>query len=266
MAVVWILLATLVLAPIARADTKAPREAPSYSGANIVNAADNQPGPLAPNGIATLYGTGLSYVTKAIAAQDIRGGVLPTVLPGTGVRILINSKFPASIYFVSPTQVNFLVPSILIAGPATVQLVIDSTPGPLVQVVIAATAPAFFQSDQANAVATRADGTVVTPANPAKAGEVVVLYATGLGRTTPDSGYGEIANTAAPIRQLADLKITLAGTIVDPRRILYAGVSPGFGGLYQINLKLPDTLEPDPEIRVGLLDRTSTAGLRLPLR
>ncbi len=266
MAVVWILLATLVLAPIARADTNAPREAPSYSGTSIVNAADNQPGPLAPNGIATLYGTALSYVTKAIAAQDIRGGVLPTVLPGTGVRILINSNFPASIYFVSPTQVNFLVPSILVPGPATVQLVIDSTPGPLVQVVIAATAPAFFQLDQANAVATRADGSVVTPANPAKAGEVVVLYATGLGRTTPDSGYGEIANTAAPIRQLADLKITLAGTTVDPRRVLYAGVAPGFGGLYQINLKLPDTLDPDPEIRVGLLDQTSAAGLRLPLR
>ena len=266
MAAVWILLAALVFGPVMRADTNAPREAPSYSGASIVNAADNQPGPLAPNGIATLYGTGLAFVTKAITAQDIRGGILPTVLPGTGVRILLNSNFPASIYFVSPTQVNFLVPSLLIPGPATVQLVVDSVPGPLVQVVIAATAPAFFQLDQENAIATRTDGSVVTPANPAKAGEVVVLYATGLGRTTPDTGYGEVATTAAPIKQLSDLKLTLGGVTVDPRQILYAGVSPGFGGLYQINLKLPDTMTPDPEIRVGLLDQPSPAGLRLPLR
>ncbi len=266
MAAVWILLAALVFGPVIRADTTAPREAPSYSGVSIVNAADNQAGALAPNGIATLYGTGLAYVTKAITSQDIRGGILPTVLPGTGVRILLNSNFPASIYFVSPTQVNFLVPSILIPGPATVQLVLDSVPGPLVQAVIAATAPAFFQLDQENAIATRPDGSLVTPANPAKAGEVVILYATGLGRTTPDSGYGEVATSAAPIKQLSDLKLTLGGTAVDPSQILYAGVSPGFGGLYQINLKLPDTMMADPEIRVGLLDQPSPAGLRLPLR
>ena len=266
MAAVWILLATLVSGPVIRAATTAPREAPSYSGTSIVNDSDNQPGPLAPNAIATLYGTGLAYVTKAITPQDIRGGVLPTVLPGTGLRILINSNYPASIYFVSPTQVNFLVPSILLPGPATVQLVVDSVPGPLVQIVIAATAPAFFQLDQENAIATRADGSVVTPANPAKPGEVVVLYATGLGRTVPDAGYGEVPTTAAPIAKPGDLKITLGGAPVDPRQILYAGVAPGFGGLYQINLKLPDTMGADPEIRVGLLDRPSPAGIRLPLR
>ena len=266
MAAVWILLAALVFGPVVRAATTVPREAPSYSGTSIVNAADNQPGPLAPNTIATLYGTGLAYVTKAITPQDIRAGVLPTVLPGTGLRIVINSNYPASIYFVSPTQVNFLLPSILLPGPATIQLVVDSVPGPLVQVVIAATAPALFQLDRENAIATRADGSVITPANPAKPGEVVVLYATGLGRTVPDAGYGEVPTTAAPIARQGDLKITLGGTAVDPRQIIYAGVVPGFGGLYQINLRLPDTIAPDPEIRVGLLDQPSRAGIRLPLR
>ena len=63
--------------------------APSYSAASIVNAADNLAGPLAPNTIATIYGTGLAYGTKWLTPDDIRGGVLPTVLPGTGVRILV---------------------------------------------------------------------------------------------------------------------------------------------------------------------------------
>jgi uncharacterized protein (TIGR03437 family) len=266
MAAVWIVLAALVFGSVIRADTTATREAPSYSSTSIVNAADNQIGPLAPNGIATLYGTGLAFVTKAITPQDIRGGILPTVLPGTGLRIIFNDNFPASIYFVSPTQINFLVPSILIPGPATIQVVIDSTPGPVVQVMIAATSPAFFQLDQENAIATRADGSVVTPANPARPGELVVLYANGLGRTTPDSGYGQVATTAAPIRQLSDLKVTLGGKALESRQILYAGVAPGFAGLYQINVRLPDTMNPDPEIRVGLLDQPSRAGLRLPLR
>src|SRR5207302_7358154 len=113
MAAVWFLLATLVLGSVLRADTSANREAPSYSGSSIVNSADNQPGPLAPNAIATIYGTGLAFVTRAINAQDIRGGLLPTILPGTGVQVLVGGLL-ASIYFVSPTQINFLVPSNLL--------------------------------------------------------------------------------------------------------------------------------------------------------
>ena len=62
---------------------------PSYSAASIVNAADNLAGPLAPNTIATIYGTGLAYGTKWLTADDIRAGLLPTVLPGTGVRIKV---------------------------------------------------------------------------------------------------------------------------------------------------------------------------------
>src|SRR5882757_1529073 len=53
---------------------------PSYSAASIVNAADSLAGPLAPNTIATIYGTGLAYGTKWLTADDIRAGLLPTVL------------------------------------------------------------------------------------------------------------------------------------------------------------------------------------------
>ena len=89
--------------------------APSYSAASIVNAADNLAGPLAPNTIATIYGTGLAYGTKWLTPDDIRGGVLPTVLPGTGVRILVGGVL-ANLYYVSPLQINFLVPPNLLPG------------------------------------------------------------------------------------------------------------------------------------------------------
>ena len=105
MAAVRFLLAILVVGSVLRADTSALREAPFYSGSSIVNAADNQPGPLAPNAIATIYGTGLAYTTKAIAAQDIHGGLLQerfgevpkdrqvAVICGTGYRASIAASF-----------------------------------------------------------------------------------------------------------------------------------------------------------------------------
>lgn len=265
MPIVWLVLATLAFGSFAWAGTSAPRDAPSYSGASIVNSADNQPGPLSPNCIASMYGTGLAYTTRAVAASDIHGGVLPTVLPGTGVRVLV-SGIPASIYYVSPTQINFLVPSNLLPGPADIQVVLDALAGPDVSVQIAATAPALFQLDQQNAIATRPDGSLITPDNPASPGGVIVLYATGLGQTVPPLSYGEVPTTAMPIQQLSSLQILLAGVAVDSTAILYAGVAPGFAGLYQINLRLPDSVGTNPEIQVGLLDQPSPPGVLLPVQ
>ena len=112
MPAVFVLLATLVFGPALMADTSAPRDAPSYSTSSIVNSADNVAGPLAPNTIGTIYGKGLSYVTRALAPEDVIGGVLPNGLPGTGVNILIGGV-PANIFYGSPAQINFLVPCIL---------------------------------------------------------------------------------------------------------------------------------------------------------
>src|SRR5207302_7350226 len=104
------------------AGTNHTQSAPVYSAESIVNAADNQTGTLAPNTIATVYGAGLAYGTRALTADDIRGGVLPTALPGTDVRVIIGG-LPANLYYVSPTQINFLVPANLLPGKTTFKLV-----------------------------------------------------------------------------------------------------------------------------------------------
>src|SRR5271170_6950127 len=108
-------------------------DGPSYSAAGIVNAASNQPGPLAPNTLASLYGVRLSYVTQSISPNDINGDQLPTVLPGTGVEVTVGN-FPASIYYVSPDQINFLVPANLLAVPYTVLVALDGHTGPAVKI------------------------------------------------------------------------------------------------------------------------------------
>ena len=68
------------------ADAPAPRVAPNYTAASIVNSADNLSGVLAPNTIGTIYGTNLAYGTAALTASDVQGGVLPIVLGDSETR------------------------------------------------------------------------------------------------------------------------------------------------------------------------------------
>jgi uncharacterized protein (TIGR03437 family) len=97
-------------------------------------------------------------------------------------------------------------------------------------------------------------------------GEIVVLYATGLGVTNPIFGDLELPNRAAVIKRAAEFRVELDGTVLDPSAVFYVGVTPGFAGLYQINLRLPPRLADDPEIRIGFEGEMSPPGVRLPLK
>src|SRR5690349_3231669 len=104
-----VLLAALALGPLL-ADTGGTAGAPFYTADSIANSAANVAGYYTPNSFISIYGQNLAYVTKPIGPEDIRGGQLPTALTGTGVRVLINGT-PADMYFVSPNQVNVLIPA-----------------------------------------------------------------------------------------------------------------------------------------------------------
>lgn len=246
------------------ADSPKPRVAPLYTAASIVNAADNQSGMLAPNAIGTIYGSNLAYSTAAITANEIQGGLLPTVIGTCETQVFVNN-FPADLYYVSPTQINFLVPSNLAPGPALVSVFVDGLYGPGIPVTLSAAAPGLFQLDAQNAVATEADGTVLTSSSPGQPGDVVVLWATGLGGVTPPVIYGQLSTAAAPLVTGANLSILLDGTAIDPSAILYAGLAPGYAGLYQINFTLPASTGANPEIRVQLDGAISIAGIHLPV-
>ena len=73
--------------------------------------------------------------------------------------------------------------------------------------------------------------------NAAARGEVVVLYATGLGRVNPAVNSGEAARNAAPTAN--KVTVNIGGRDVDPD---YAGIAPGFVGLYQVNVRIPADL------------------------
>lgn len=247
------------------ADNSAVRQAPSYSAASIVNAASNQTDSYAPNTFITIYGKNLAWTKRSLSAEDIASGDLPTALPGTGVRVWIGNA-PAHVYYVSPEQINVLIPTDLIPGTAPLRVQLDSSYGPNIPITIAKAAPALFQMDRDTAILSRGDGSVATLDAPARGGEFVALYATGLGETVPNPGYGEIPSKAAPLRKLAEFEILLDGVPLDRQMVLYAGVAPGFAGLYQINLQLPDTVGVNPEIRLTASGVSSPAGIRIPVR
>lgn len=256
------LVPALVALGVTAAGSDAKRGAPVYSAAGLVNAASNEAGVLAPNTLATLYGKDLAYATRAMTPGDIVGGALPFILPGTGLRVSVGS-IAAVVYYVSPGQVNLLIPSLLGPGPADVQVSLNGVTGPAVRVELAEAAPAFFQLSPGWVVAARPDGSIVGPETPARGGETIVLYATGLGRSIPDPPYGRSPTELARLERLAELDVLLNGAAVSRESILYAGTAPGFAGLYQINLTLPAAAAPNPEIRLRLGPRISPEGLRL---
>lgn len=258
------LLVMLAVGHLLASDPPARRVAPVYSTASVVNAADNQSDVLAPNTIATIYGANLAYATASIGQNNIQSGLLPTVIGDCETRVFVNN-YPADLYYVSPTQINFLVPSNLLPQTATVQVLVDSLAGPAVQFTLATAAPALFQLDSQTAVASDANGNVLTSSSPANPGEVVILWATGLGQVTPPVIYGQIPTAAASLVSGANLSILLDGVAVDPSAIAYAGLAPGYAGLYQINLVLPMSTGANPQVQLQLDGAISIAGVHLPV-
>jgi uncharacterized protein (TIGR03437 family) len=232
---------------------------PSYTATSIVNAATQTASALAPNCIATIYGSNLSYDT--VAAVAATGSTLPTVLGG--VSVLLNG-YQANLFYVSPGQINFLVRYDLTPGTVNLQVARNSLAGPSVKVQLNSTAPGFFPWSGNLAIATHLSGALVSPDAPAKAGEIIVLYAAGFGRVNPDTTSGKLASSAATIVAGNQMQLTLAGVAVPTPNILYVGLAPGYAGLYQINLRLPDVLAANPEIRVAFGAQISPTLIRLP--
>lgn len=237
---------------------------PSYSADSIVNAGASALGYLAPNTIASIYGKNLSWSTVAVQASDIQDGLLPTVLPGTGVKVVIGN-IPAHLFYVSPTLINFLVPSILRPGPVKLYVELDAHAGPLVDLTLDDTGPGIFQQPDLTPSAVRLDGSLITPEKPITPGEIAVFFATGLGTTKPPADYGRAAKVASSITALEDSDILIDGARLERDNIFYIGLAPTFAGLYQINIRIPDWAAATPEIRIRTGKRTSPEGVHLPL-
>jgi uncharacterized protein (TIGR03437 family) len=244
-----------------------PLNPPFFTAAGIVQGATQTTAILAPNTIATIYGTNLSWTTHILTAADLNGGTLPTSLDGVTVYV---HNIACNLLYVSPGQINFLIPYELTVTSAEVLVARQGIAGPIginglpsVNIPLATTSPAFFQWNGNFAVAEHADGSLISPASSAQAGETIVLFAAGLGRTVPDSSSGAIPTSAATILYASQLQILLNGSPLAEGSVQYAGVTPGFAGLYQINVALPDDLPPNPNIQVVIGTQVSPPTIQL---
>ena len=249
--------AVLLLAPSLEAQATQTTLAPSYSTASIANAATNIPAGFAPNSIISIYGSNLANGTAAVTSS---GGILPITLGGVTVYI---AGRPGSIFYISPKQVNVLIPYNLGPGPTSLTVVRDGTAGPTVPIVLTATAPGLFELGVQTVLATHANGSLITTSAPAVAGEIIIIYAVGLGPTIPEQSDGAIPARSAVIANFASMNVLLNGAPVAHSSIQYAGITPGCAGLYQINLLLPTPLPSNPEIRVQIGNQISPAAMNL---
>lgn len=213
----------------------------------IVSTASYESG-LAPGGLISIFGTGITNLTGLEAAGT---RYLPTELAETQVRI---NGWPAPLYAVANVrgleQINAQVPFNTEGPTVTVQVVNRGIPGAVVQMPFAAVQPGLFVQGDGHVVAQRAaDYSLITPQNPALRGEWIVVYATGLGSVAPAVPNG-FPPPAEPLsRTVIAPEIRIGGEALTP---YYSGLSPGSAGLYQLNVQVPQGIEPgDAIIQLG---------------
>jgi uncharacterized protein (TIGR03437 family) len=192
--------------------------------AAVVNAASFAIG-MTPGALETVEGVNLAGGQRVSAA----GYPWPTSLGG--VSVLLN-KTPLQLLYVSDTQINFYVPQGAPLGAATLTVVPPSGPQQAGIVVnnavnIASVQPGIFDGAVLHA------GTAVSAATtPVHAGDFIEIYGTGLGQTSSVDGL-----------QAAFLTPTVFFGAT-PVRAVFAGLAPGFVGLYQVNVQVPAGLAP----------------------
>ncbi len=208
-----------------------------------VNAADYRGGQLALDSIVAAFGTNLA--TGIEVAQSLP---LPQALAGTTVTV---NGVLAPLFFVSPTQLNFLIPPNVELGPA--QILVSTVAGnfSLGTIEIVAARPALFTANasgqgDAAAVAT-ADGVTFqnAPFDVTINGRpnVLLLFGTGLRRAfvnTPNASNGVADAVNATIEGLT-------------ARVLFAGAQGGLAGLDQLNVELPAGLAGKGARRVDVI-------------
>jgi len=237
---------------------------PVIPAGGVVNGASFAPG-VAANSLATIQGTNLASVTDNWN-NSLAGGQLPTSLDG--VTVLFNGK-PAYLAYISPTQINLVVPDIS-AGTTPVVLTNNGTsPTGLFNTSASLYGPAFFTWPGTQVVATRQDysyaaksgtfqGLTTVAAQP---GDVLILWGTGFGPTNPPAPPGIpvpsdriYASGTAPTVTINNVTATVYG----------AALAPGYAGLYQVAIQVPNSLaDGDWPIVASIGGAQSSAGVVL---
>jgi uncharacterized protein (TIGR03437 family) len=183
--------------------------------------------------------------TRSWGASDFSGVNAPTSLDGTSVSI---GGQAAYVDFISPGQVNALVPSNVATGVQQIAVTLGNLTSAAYSITVNPVQPGLDAPLSFNiggiqyAVALFSDGTYVLPegaiaglnSRPAQAGDEIVLYGVGFGPVSPDIPAGQLVQQANTLA--SSFAISIGGAPANP---LYSGLAPGYTGLYQFNVVVP---------------------------
>jgi adhesin/invasin len=207
-----------------------------FGAAGVVNAASFNTGgsaantAISPGSLVTIFGTALAGETRTAVAFP-----LPTTLGGTSVTI---GGLAAPLLYTSPAQLNLQVP-FGVAG-STAEVVVTTAAGPSagVRVPVGVVQPGIFFNTATGigAIVHNTDG-MPTTQRPARAGDFLQVFGTGLGPVNPQASTGFPAPLSPLARATVETQVTIGGR---PAPVVFSGLAPGFAGLYQLTVQTPE--------------------------
>jgi uncharacterized protein (TIGR03437 family) len=204
--------------------------APAIFTSGVVNAARYR-AEISPGELASIFGT--SFADQSALAS------LPLTNTLGGVSITVNGK-AAPILFVAPYQINFQVPWETSGSSASIIVTVNGRTSPAVSVPLLTAAPGLFVSSTGQASVQNADSSANSSTNPAKVGTTITAYFTGSGPVSPAVADG----AASPGKPPAAATSVAAATIGSlSAQVTFAGLTPGFVGLSQMDIVVPSALK-----------------------
>ncbi len=232
---------------------------------------------VAPGAIAIAKGSGFAAAAGTVSGAVGEDGRVSTKLGGTCVEV---NRLKAPLIRLSNEEVIFQVPFATGLGHTSVQ-VVQACGGPeerrsnTATVIAAAVKPVFYLfSDNTYGMAgVHTDGVLVGAADSiegvksraALPGDVVTVFGTGLGPTSPALATGEVAVAPTPLAA-ANVRLMIGEMEVKDSDVVYVGAAPNFAGLYQLSFAIPQNTAPgNHPFSVMLNSVASAAGPKLEI-
>ena len=221
---------------------------PVVNPGGVVNAGSFAPSASpSPGELISIFGTNLANALEVATALPLNTQMQGTTV-SLGGRLL-------PLIATSDTQINAVVPYDVPSGSTQQLVVIRNNRLALPQTVqIAPAEPAIFTVDlsgkgQGDIFVIGSDGSQILAdaQHPAKPGEVIVIYGSGLGTVNPSAQAGSATPSDALRQTDKPTTLSIAGVSA---KVLFAGLTPGLTGLYQINAVVPDGVTPGASVPV----------------
>ncbi len=203
---------------------------------------------LTPGGLGTIFGYSLANTSAG-------AGSLPLTNSLGGTQVAIGGA-PAPLLYVSPSQINFQVPWEL-AGQSQATVAVTTPLGAssarttALTVNLHAVAPAIFAANgsgngQGDVISLQ--GQLAAAATPVTRGQYVMIYCSGLGAVSNQPAIGAAAVDASSTT-IRTPSVTIGGVQASSN---FAGLAPGYVGVYQVNALVPATITPGPAVPLSL--------------